>query len=167
VDAALARDSDLTAEGLAREIRQAYPNASVHVGNAWADLRQASRWYVYRDPSVARQASNGDWWHDPDLPRTVAEANGRYVDANEAASQLFGVPRATIVGASIGSFTRHEDDQALGQRLFEELTRCGELCSTAVVVTPSGAEVPIEFRTTRSDNDDSFTTIMRPVAAAG
>jgi PAS domain S-box-containing protein len=164
VDAALARVPGLTAEALAHELRKAYPDASLHVSAAWASLGEGLRWYVYRDGTVARTATDAEWWRAPELPRTIADANGRYVDANDAACELFGVPRSMVVGARIGSFTRHEDDEALAQRLSEELARSGDLLSTAVVVTPRGVEIPIEFRTMRAENGDSFTTVMRPVS---
>jgi PAS domain S-box-containing protein len=163
VDAALARIRNITPELLCAELRLAYPDATVHVSDALADIGAPDpRWYVYRDRDLAREPAAPEWWWDEQLPRTVLDRDGRYVDANHAAAELFGVDRASIIGAPSGTFTRHEADEDLGRRLFDELARTGELSSTAVVVKPDGTEVPIEFHMSGVPRTDSFTTVMRP-----
>jgi PAS domain S-box-containing protein len=164
VDAAVARIPNITADRLAAEIRLAYPEARVHEASPLGtigDLRP--RWYVYRDRQ-ARRTAESDWWRDETLPRTVLDASGRYVDANEAASDLFGVPREGIIGAKSGSFTRHEADEALARRLFDELARTGELSSTAVVIRPDGSQIPIDFHTSRITQGS--ITVMRPAGTS-
>lgn len=166
VDVAAAETRGLTPELLTSEVRRGYPDASVHVSSDLASLGEAPRWYVYRDRTLAREPRDAEWWRDESLPRTVIDARGIYLDANEAAAQLFGVLREKIVGAPSGSFTRHGDSEELARRLIGVLTEVGRLSSTAVVVRPDGEEIPIEFHTSRAGHSDGFITVMRPLAMA-
>jgi PAS domain S-box-containing protein len=163
VDAALGGIGDATPERLQAELRKAYPNATVQLGDPLGSLGMTRRWYVYRDGVTRRNVAGDDWWKDESLPTTIVGEDGRYVDANSAAEELFGVPRGSIVGTLSGSFTRHEDDPGLGAKLLDTLRRSGELASTAVVVRPDGGEIPIEFHMRALTRDDTFMTVMRRV----
>jgi len=163
VDAAVGRLSSATPEALQAELRKAYPDATVQLGDPLGALGRERRWYAYRDGRAARTIAADDWWKDERLPTTIVGEDGRYVDANPAAEELFGVSRAAILGALSGSFTRHEDDPGLGTRLFETLRRTGELASTAVVVRPDGREIAIEFHMRALTRRNMFMTVMRPL----
>jgi PAS domain S-box-containing protein len=167
VDAALGRLSPVETESLQGELRKAYPAATVQVGDPLGSLGATRRWYVYRDGRSRRTVGGDDWWRDDTLPTTVVGEDGRYVDANSAAEELFGLPRASIVGAATGSFTRHEDDPRLGSRLFDTIRRTGELASTAVVVRPGGEEIPIEYHMRAVTPQNTYITVMRGVDRRG
>src|SRR4051794_40207210 len=55
-----------------------------------------------------------------DRPTFVIAEDGTYTDANPAAAELVGWRVDRIVGARIGSFTRHEDEA--GRRVFASLS---------------------------------------------
>jgi PAS domain S-box-containing protein len=148
-------------------LRKAYPASTVQVGDPLGSLGATRRWYVYRDGRTPPTVVGDDWWTDDTLPTTVVGEDGRYVDANSAAEELFGVPRASIVGALSGSFTRHEDDPGLGSRLLETLRRTGAMASTAVVVRPEGEEIPIEYHMRAVTPENRYITVMRRVDRRG
>lgn len=153
---------DLSA--LEARLREAYPTAALHVSSVLGSrVADDARLYVYRDRDAARQPQPGEWWRDEDLPRTVVNDEGRYLDANDAAARLFGVDRSTIVGSAAGRFTRHEGGEDVARRLFETVARYGEIASTAVVVRPNGEQVPIEFHMGRLASGTLYLTVMRPV----
>jgi PAS domain S-box-containing protein len=73
------------------------------------------------------------------------DQTGRYVDANPAASKLFGVERDEIVGHPMGTFTAPEEKGSvteLRQRLFAEGTLTGEW----LVAGTDGSTHEVEYR---------------------
>ena len=83
-----------------RDIRQAYPAAVVRRAHPLAELSPAKEtWYAYRDGEITGEPV-GEWWADEALPRTIVGATGKYVEANAAAAELFGVSRRRIGRAS-------------------------------------------------------------------
>ena len=150
--------------GVEAEVREAYPAAVVRARDAMAGFSiEAETWYAYRDGRVGSDTSQGDWWHDQSLPRTRVSAEGRYVDATEAAADLFGVERERIVGSAAGAFTRHESDEEIARRLFALLAETGELRSTAVVLRPDGDTWPIEFHMVRGSLAGEYVSVMRRI----
>jgi PAS domain-containing protein len=163
--------TELHLRSVERELRAAYPAARLVMGLALSNLIPGDvRLYAYRDGSLMATRDVLDpydldqWWRDVSLPRTVLSADHRYVDANEAASALFGVRHDGIIGVPAGTFTRHETDPAIGARLFELLDRTGAITSTAFVVRPDGTELAIDFHT-ELDGPRHVTT-MRERAAS-
>jgi PAS domain-containing protein len=145
------------------EVRVAYPRATLRRAAALAALSpHEDTWYAYRDGSIML-AAREEWWHDATLPRTVISPAGEYLDANDAAAELFGVPVEQIRGARIGRFTRHEASGEAGRRAFAVLGQTGSLQSTAVVARPDGADVDIEYRITTSA-DGTHEMVMRRIA---
>jgi PAS domain S-box-containing protein len=146
------------------EVRDAYPAAVVRPRDAMAGFAiGAETWYAYRDGSVGSDTSEGEWWDDESLPRTRVSAEGRYVDANEAAAALFGVKCEQIVGSAAGAFTRHGGDDEVARRLFALLAESGELHSTAVVLRPDGQTWPIEFHMVRGSLAGEYVSVMRRI----
>jgi len=146
------------------EVREAYPAAVVRARDAMAGYSiGAETWYAYRDGSVGSDTSGDEWWGDQSLPRTRVSADGRYVDANDAAADLFGVERDRIVGSAAGAFTRHESDAEIARRLFALLAESGELQSTAVVLRPDGQTWPIEFHMVRGSLAGEYISVMRRI----
>ncbi|HUQ43360.1 MAG TPA: PAS domain-containing protein [Candidatus Limnocylindria bacterium] len=144
-------------------LRAPYPSATVSTSSALGSLIAGdARIYVYRDRSAAREPDPSDWWLSEELPRAVVNPEGRYVDANPAIAELFGVPLAKVIGSEAGRFTLHEQDPEIARRLFEALATYGELASTATVRQPDGTEIAIEFHMHRTAAGTGYETVMRP-----
>ena len=164
IEAALDRLGRGERAGVEAEVREAYPAAVVRARDAMAGFPiLGETWYAYRDGSVGSETSEGEWWLDQSLPRTRMSAEGRYVDANDAAADLFGVEREQIVGSAAGVFTRHERDDEVARRLFALLAKSGELHSTAVVLRPDGQTWPIEFHMVRGSLAGEYVSVMRRI----
>ena len=167
VEAAMSGDGRAAPDALEVVLRRAYPRAVVHAGNAFGTILPEVRWYIYRDPDETEASETPAlWWDDPSLSRTVIDAAGRYIEANESAADLFGVSRERILGAAAGAFTKHEGSDVVRDRLLETLHKSGELCSTAVIVKPDGSEHEVDFHISRSTNGEC-TTVMRPRLRSG
>ena len=132
------------ADGLEQGLRGTFPAAVVRTQAALAGFGNA-HWYVYRDGSV-RPPADEAWLESPDVGHLIIDGDGCYVSADEHAARIYGVPRASIAGARIGTFTRHEGGDAGGLRAFERLRAVGSLASTAIVVRPDGEEWLIDYR---------------------
>lgn len=161
VEAAQATAGGWDAVAVQEQIRQAYPLATIHHASSFArgDL-QPETWYAYRDGTIKPTPAD-EWWFDPALPTTVMRPDGTYIDANDAAAELFGRPVSEITASVAGSFTRHERSPEVARRLFAKLAETGTLRSTAVVVRADGDERPIEFHTRREG--EVYVTVMRPL----
>src|SRR4051794_33518003 len=145
-------------------LREAYPDVAATKATPGTTLeRDTDCWYVFRDGAVHAPTADDGWTDDVSLPRTIVGPNGRYVDANGAAAELFGVPRETIIGSPAGSFTAHEDDDELGRQLLDLASHGKTVRSVAVVKRPSG-DVRIEFavRRIRSGRRHSDASPPRP-----
>jgi PAS domain-containing protein len=164
IEAAQAALGKWDPDRIADAVRRAYPTVSIRSAHGLARLTPDEQvFYAYRDGRADAAWADGEWWLDPDLPRTWMTQAGDYVDANEAAADLFGVVIDGIRNRPAGSFTRHEHDPEIGARLFALLVETGVLHSTAVVVRPDGEEWPIEFHTSQSADTDLFSTVMRRI----
>ena len=53
------------------ELRKAYPNGTVQLGDPLGSLGMTRRWYVYRDGVTRRNVPSDDWWKDESLPTTI------------------------------------------------------------------------------------------------
>jgi PAS domain S-box-containing protein len=166
VSAAQASLGRWDAPAINEEIRKAYPSAVVQESNVMAQFESGQQtFYAYRDGALKPTPDEGEWWHDESLPRTAVTASGAYVEANDAAAELFGVSHDEILAARSGEFTRNEGTDELRERLFAALTETGSLNSTAVVVRPDGEEWPVQFHTERRADEDRYVTVMRRVEA--
>jgi PAS domain-containing protein len=144
---------------LERYLRDAYPDVRVHPRIALADLGGERAWYAYRDGSPSY--ADGDWWSTPGLATFEIDATGTYVKANAAAADLVGRAIEDIVGARVGSLTRHGSADDPGQRAFDVLSERGWLESTAVVVRPDGNEVPVRYRIAGTPRE-GYQMVMSP-----
>src|SRR2546423_5182918 len=162
VEAAQARVGRWDGNAVERDIRHAYPASVVRRAHSLAALLPGQEtWYVYRDGTITIGERTGDWWLDPGLAETVVAADGTYLDANDAAADLFGLRRTDIVGAPAGSFTRHEGSEEVARRLFAALADAGTLHSTAVVTRPDGEEWSIEFHMRPAPAGSGYVVVMR------
>jgi PAS domain S-box-containing protein len=148
------------------EVRKAYPNATFRRSAQLAQFdADDETWYAFRDGRSSTQ-DTARWWDDEDLPRTVMDESGRYIDANQAALDLLGVSRDRLLASRAGDFSQHEGTDEVRRALFGLLAERGELHSTAVVLRPDGARWPIEYRTWRIPRAEGFITAMRRVRRA-
>lgn len=148
-------------DGFVDRLRAAYPLARVSTATRGAQLDPTvETWYVYRDGSVRARRDDEAWADDRSVARAVLGPDGTYVDANQEAAQLFGVPREAITGKPAGSFTAHEAEPAIRDALLELARRTGRLRSTAVVARPDGQQWPIEF-VVRTLGDGHQAVMMR------
>jgi PAS domain S-box-containing protein len=164
VEAAQAVAGRWDGDAVEQELRLAYPAAVVRRAHPLAELSPGQEtWYVYRDGEIAIGERVGEWWTDDGLPQAVVGADGKYVEANAAAAQLFGVARRRILGKPAGSFTRHEANEEVGRRLFAALADGGALHSTALVTRPDGEEWPIEYHMRPTPAADGYVVVMRRI----
>jgi PAS domain S-box-containing protein len=161
VEAARQRIGGWSESRIQAAIRDAYPEAVVRRASVLAGIEPVARWYAYRDGRILPRPADEAWWLEPDLPRTVIDAEGRYLDADESAAELFGVSRQEILAGHAGDFTRHEPDAEVGRRLLALLRDTGRMDSTAIVRRPDGSEWPIEFHIEPGPNPGTYATIMR------
>lgn len=126
-------------------LRAQFPVAAVRRREAIASLGQGEAWYAYRDGRYSPFTDDTPWWEAPGVARLEIDAEGRYVDANAAALELVGVDLATITGLKSGDLTDPATRPTVSW-VWQLLEDVGELHSTAVLATPDGRRVPIEYR---------------------
>ena len=108
--------------------------------------------YVFRDGTVTSSIEDDDWITLESTARVVTDATGQYVDANEAAVQLFGVSRERILQEKAGAFTETDARIADADALWRALQTTGRLHSLALVCRPDGSAISVEFITLRDDD---------------
>lgn len=146
---------------LVRRLRAVHPEASATIRGGLAGLDDATIVYVYRDGAVKRDDAPERWMEDPATARVVSGPDGQYLDANDAAAQLFGVERDEILRRSAGDFTRL-DTRVDGAVLWKALAERGRLHSLAVIACPDGRERHVEFLTIRDgDGPGRNVTYLR------
>ena len=86
-------------ERLETRLRRVFPRVRVQPRSSLADFGGwATTWYVYRDGHYDTRPAPDRWWLDPSLPRVLADADGRCVDANRAALDALGVADCDLTG---------------------------------------------------------------------
>ncbi len=89
-------------ERLAARLRRLFPRVRVQPRSSLADLGGwATTWYIYRDGSYETRPVPDRWWLDPSLPRILADADERCVDANGAALEALGLSDRDLAGCPI------------------------------------------------------------------
>ena len=137
------------------------PRAEVRVRDPLAGFGEPTL-YVFRDGSISSTLGSEAWAEESLTARVVTDASGTYVDANQAAAELFGIRREEIVGRPAGSFTESEALIANPQELWAKVETTDELHSLAVVRRPDGL-VRVEFITRRNaDGPGRHVTWLRP-----
>ena len=139
-------DADLAfAEELARRVALALDNA---------------RLYREAQASEARYRGLFEGVADAVL---VFDAEGRYIDANAAASLIYGESREELLQRRIGDTA---EMRAESLRNFAELTRDGTFRGETTLHRRDGTTVPIESRTTavRLASGTIYVTVMRDIS---
>ena len=150
-------------QALSNELSRVHPQVNVSPRDTLAGFGDTVL-YVFRDGTARRSHDRTDWTNHEETARVVTDQTGRYVEANDAAAELFGVSPDQVIGATAGSFTRPDARIEDGNALWHALSRTGELHSLAVVLRPDGTETPVEFLTIRDeDGPGRNVTYLRAV----
>jgi PAS domain S-box-containing protein len=157
-------ENDVLIAALTARLRPVYPAASVQLQSGLAGLGTMTTIYVFRDGGVQHGDRSEAWIEDASTALVVSDAEGRYVDANDAAARLFGTGRSEIVGRRAGEFTRPDVRIKDAAALWQALEATGRLHSLAVVVRADGTETRVEFLTVRDgDGPGRNVTYLRPI----
>lgn len=138
--------------GLQTAIQTLYPNAVVRARESLAALGGGTAWYAYRDGRYSPFGDADAWWEADDVAALVIDAEGRYVDANEAALELIGLDLDTIRTMRTGELT----EPAMRPNvpwIWALLEDVGILHSTSVLMA-DGRRVPVEYRLVRGGAGD-------------
>jgi len=164
VDDADARPAADLAPTLQAALRVVYPRVSVRLQHALAGFGQPTL-YVFRDGGATSGLDPDDWTTDEACAWVVTDDHGNYVDANDAAEELFGVPRNDIIGQPAGTFTRPDARIKHADEMWALLAQTGSLHSLALVSRADGTDVRVEFVTVRDGARPGFSvTTMRRVS---
>jgi PAS domain-containing protein len=146
-----AQAPDASPTELAREVERALRTVHSRVAATFRDRLAGFggeiMMYVFRDGTARSTFESDGWIVDPVTARVVTDEQGMYVDANEAAEALFGVPRDYLLRVRAGSFTRLDARIADEDALWDVLRRTGKLHSLAVLSRRDGTDVSVEFIT--------------------
>jgi PAS domain S-box-containing protein len=155
------KDPARIAAGIETQLRAVYPNVRVSLRDDVAGFGDAMI-YVFRDGSASRVPDPQSWIEDEATARAVTDANGVYVEANEAAARLFGRSVESIIGATAGTFTRADSRIEDRGALWRMLQQTGRLHSRAIVCAEDGSETRVEFITLKdADGPDRHVTYLR------
>lgn len=120
--------------------------------------------YVFRDGTAASTLGGDDWIDAASCARVVTDPAGAYLDANDAAVELFGVRRDDIIGSRAGRFTEPDARITDADALWRALQKRGKLHSLATVRRAGGELVAVEFITLRDgDGPGRNATYIRPL----
>jgi PAS domain S-box-containing protein len=151
-------------EALERRLRPIHPNLTVQLRDDLAGPDYSSTIYVFRDGAVHDGLGPESWTEEATTARVVTDADGQYVEANDAAGRLFGVPTPEILGRQAGMFTRPDARIKDAAALWEVLRSTGRLNSLAVVMRPDKTEARVEFLTIRDgDGPGRNVTYLRAI----
>jgi PAS domain S-box-containing protein len=92
----------------------------------------------------------------------VADDEGRYVDCNPAAEELFGVPRRALLGRAVGDVAAAGAEAELA---WKEFRRKGTATGTFRLRRPDGGERDVEFSATADVMPGRHVSVLRDVTA--
>jgi PAS domain S-box-containing protein len=90
----------------------------------------------------------------------IANDDGRYIDANQRAADLFGVQRQQLLGRSIDEFTPEEIDI---EEAWQEFRESGRERGTFPIVRPDGTQRTVEYNAEADIVPGQHLTILRDV----
>jgi len=90
----------------------------------------------------------------------IADDDGRYVDANASATELFSLPKAELLGQSIRDFAPEEFDF---ESAWHEFRTTDEERGTFPLVRPDGTERIVEYAATRDIVPGQHLSVLRDV----
>jgi PAS domain S-box-containing protein len=92
----------------------------------------------------------------------VADADGRYVDCNPAAEELFGLPRVHLLGRGVQEFAASSEDAESRWRAFLQK---GSARGLFRLRRPDGTERDVEFSATADVIPGRHVSVLRDVTA--
>jgi PAS domain S-box-containing protein len=92
----------------------------------------------------------------------VADDDGRYLDCNPAAEELFGVPRDKLLGRSVRDFAPADADV---DGAWRDFLRKGMATGTFRLLRPDGGERDVEFSATADVMPGRHVSVLRDVTA--
>lgn len=90
----------------------------------------------------------------------VADDEGRYIDANQSACELFGIEKESLLGQSIEDFLPEDDDFAAAWRQFEDSSIDR---GTLEIIRDDGEERVIEYAATSNIVSGEHLSVLRDV----
>jgi hypothetical protein len=87
-----ADSADEAIERLCSRLRPVHPHVAARIRAEIAGFGRSPVVYVFRD-GTTRQSLSDVWLDDPAAARVVSDRAGTYLEANDPAAALFGVPR--------------------------------------------------------------------------
>jgi PAS domain S-box-containing protein len=120
--------------------------------------------YVYRDGTPVSKLGSDEWVESRESARVVFDASGVFIDANDAAAGVFGVPREEIVGTQAETFVPPDARIRDPRDLWRRLEAKGRLHSLAIVRRPDGTPQRVEFVTVKDgDGPGRNVTFLRSI----
>ena len=161
----LATRPSIGPDELERALRGVYARAIVRERDPLASFGGRA-WYVYRDGRYSPFTA-ARWWEDPDAASIVVGADGRYLDASQAALGLLGVDLDGLRSQEPGAFTTPEVREILPW-VRQLLIDTGELHSTSILRPADGRpDAPVEYRFERDgDGPGRHRATIRPIPLA-
>ena len=92
----------------------------------------------------------------------VVDNDGRYIDCNPAAEELFGTPRHTLLEHGVRDFSA---DPVTADVAWQELLRKGTATGTFRLLRPDGGERQVEFSATANVMPARHVSVLRDVTA--
>jgi PAS domain S-box-containing protein len=134
-------------QALERALRRAFPYVRVQTQHELAQLGSRQAWYVYRD-GMFQFERLPEWWRREGLAHVSLDQDGRFVQVDEAATRLFGLPRGELVGSTGGRFFAPELRIWFAEAM--SVIRGRDILETKwLLYCPDGAEKYAEFRFVR------------------
>ena len=93
-------------------------------------------------------------------------ADGRYLEADDEALELFGIPRATVLTARVGDFAGPYAD--IARRVWHRLAGAGDRIPTgeASIYRPDGRTLRVRYSRIERLPDGSYELAIEPVGDA-
>jgi PAS domain S-box-containing protein len=90
----------------------------------------------------------------------LVDGTGRYVEANPAACELYGLPREQLIGKRIEHFTSPSFDAASARQRF---LQADELRGELQLVRPDGTRREVEFNSRANIVPGMHLTVLRDI----
>ena len=93
----------------------------------------------------------------------VTDADGRYIEANEAACRMTGYTRDELLGKRVGDLTDPKE-RAYSDQRFALLRKVGTTRADRVIIRKDGSRLPIEAHAVAL-GDGTYQTVLRDVSS--
>jgi PAS domain S-box-containing protein len=159
----LVGDGAPTPEALQRALRTYHTRAVVRPQASLAGFGDGEVWYAYRDGRPGGRAAD-EWWLDPSVGHVRFSDDGRYLEANDEACRLVGLPPGGLVGLSLFDVVVPGGREAMEAVANAEFQRTGAIHSVFDCRLPDGSMRVIEYRSRRTDEPGVNESAWREIA---